>query len=258
MQMTDPKRYRKIFILTSTIILCAIFIWLIRNYLVAVILAAVFGILLHPAHSYVRRVLRAGPSVSSALVISVFMVAVGIPFFALAGLAATEAITVSKAIGPWLNEHVYRDGAITVEWPSWLPFRSELEEYQALVFEKMGEVASGVAQFLFTSIENATRGTIGAILNIFIFVYSLFFFLKRGTDTVDSALRYLPINEAERDLFISRGSRVTKAILKSILVIGVLQISLYQRYGFIWRMGKQVIKSSNFYSLIRVCYKGLN
>jgi predicted PurR-regulated permease PerM len=218
--------YRKAFVLMLTLAVCVAFAILIKGFLLAVLLAAIFSTLLHPVYLRLQRFLHAGPAVTSGLVIFILAIAIGIPLFALAGLAAAEALAVSEAVSPWLREHIYDGGALAFKLPAWLPFSGELEPYKTQILEKTGELAGGVGQFLFNSISDATRGTFGALLNIFIFGYALFFFLKRGPELVDSALRYLPLNDADRARLIERGLTVTKATLKSILIIGLLQGTL--------------------------------
>lgn len=215
--------YRTSFVLVLTLFICGLFFWLIKDFLTVILMAAIFGVLLHPLYCWIRRVFRTGPGASSGLVITAFLIAIGIPFIVMAGLIGAEAIGVSNSVAPWLKENLYEGGKLSLRWPDWLPYHNELEVYQTQIVEKLGELAGNVGQFLFESISSATRGTFGAFLSAFIFCYALFFFLKRGPELVDSILRYLPLQETERTLFIERGLTVTKAILKSILIIGFLQ-----------------------------------
>lgn len=225
MRLSDEthKRYRSAFILILTLVVCLAFATLIRNFLIAVLMAVVFSALLHPVYRRVRAVTRARPAVTSGLVMLLVLVAVGIPLVALAGLVAAEALNMSKAISPWLQSQIRGDGALAFQFPAWLPFGAELEPYKAQIIAKLGEAAGGAGQFIFESIREVTRGTFGVVLNLFVFLYAMFFFLMRGPELLDSALRYLPLDEADRDMLIERGLTVTKATLKSILIIGVLQ-----------------------------------
>lgn len=217
------KRYRTAFILILTLVVCLAFAALIRNFLIAVLMAVVFSALLHPVYRRVRAITRARPAVISGLVMLLVLVAVGIPLVALAGLVAAEALAMSKAISPWLQSQIRGDGALAFQFPVWFPFGAELEPYKTQIIAKLGETAGGAGQFIFESIREVTRGTFGVVLNLFVFLYAMFFFLMRGPELLDSALRYLPLDEADRDALIERGLTVTKATLKSILIIGVLQ-----------------------------------
>jgi len=214
------------FVLILTLVMCLAFAALIRNFLIAVLMAVVFSALLHPLYRRVRAITRARPAVTSGLVMVLVLVAVGIPLVALAGLVASEALAMSKAVTPWLQGQIKGGGVLAFQVPGWVPFSSEMEPYKTEIVARLGEAAGGAGQFLFESIRGLTRGTVGVLLNLFVFLYAMFFFLMRGPELLDSALRYLPLDEADRDTLIERGLTVTRATLKSILIIGVLQGAL--------------------------------
>lgn len=220
------RKYRTAFVLIITLVVCLAFATLIRNFLIAVLMAVVFSALLHPLYRRVRRVTRTRPAVTSGLVMVLVLIAVGIPLVALTGLVAAEALAMSKAVTPWLQSQIRGDGALAFQIPTWVPFSTEIEPYKTQIIAQLGEAAGGAGQFLFESIRGVTTGTFGVLLNVFVFLYAMFFFLMRGPELLDSALRYLPLDDSDRDTLIERGLTVTKATLKSILIIGVLQGAL--------------------------------
>jgi len=220
------KRYRMAFVLVLTLLVCLAFVALIRNFLLAVLMAVVFSAVLHPVYRRVRVITRARPAPTSGMVLVLMLVAVGIPLIALGSLVGAEALAISKAVSPWLQSQIRGDGILTFQFPAWMPFSHDIEPYKAQLVEKLGEAAGGAGQFLFDSIRDVTRGTFAVFLNVFVFLYAMFFFLMRGPELLDSALRYLPLEESDRDMLIERGLTVTKATLKSILIIGVLQGAL--------------------------------
>ncbi|MDE0779402.1 MAG: AI-2E family transporter [Alphaproteobacteria bacterium] len=217
------KRYRMAFVLILTLVVCLALAALIRDFLLAVLMAVVFSALLHPVYRRVRAVTRARPSVTSGLVMLIVLVAVGIPLLVVAGLVAAEALGISKAVSPWIQGQLRGESALGFKLPTWLPFNADIEPYKTQIIAKLGEAAAGAGKFFFESIREVTRGTFAVLLNLFVFLYAMFFFLMRGPELLDSALRYLPLNEPDRDRLIDRGLTVTKATLKSILIIGVLQ-----------------------------------
>ena len=237
--------YRTSFVLLITLFVTGLFFWLIRDFFTVVLLSAIFGVILHPFYCRLQQVLHTGSGITSGLVIVIFLIAIGIPLLAFASLVGAEALGVSKSVTPWLKENLYEGGKLSLDWPNWLPFRNELSAYQTQIIEKLGELAGNVGQFLFDSMSSATRGTFSFFLSAFIFCYALFFFLKRGPELVDTILRYMPLRETERVLLIDRGLRVTMAILKSILIIGILQ-GLLVGVAF-WALG---IKGAVFWGAV--------
>ncbi len=217
------RNYRTAFVLVMTLVVVLAFATLIRNFLLAVLVAMVFSALLHPFYRRVRAWTRTRPMVASGLVMVILVVAVGIPLLALGGLVAAEALAISKAVSPWLQQQFRGDGALAFQIPDWVPFAAEMDPYKTQILARLGEAAGGAGQFMFESIRNISRGTFAVLLNLFVFLYAMFFFLMRGPELLDSVLRYLPLDEPDREALIERGLTVTKATLKSILVIGILQ-----------------------------------
>lgn len=217
------NRFRAGFVLALTLVVTLAFAGLIRDFLLAVLMAVVFSALLHPLYRRARTRLRIHRALASGIVIVIVAISVGIPLLALAGLVASEALEISKTVSPWIENQVRSRGANALDLPAWLPFRDDLEPYKTQIIAKLGELAGGAGQFLFDSIREATRGTVTVLVNLFVFFYAMFFFLMRGPQLLDTALRYLPLDEEDREGLIDRGLSVTKATLKSILIIGVLQ-----------------------------------
>lgn len=211
------------FVLVLTLVVCIAFATLIRNFLLAVLMAVVFSALLHPIYRRVQAVTHTHPAVTSGLVMIMVLVAVGIPLVALGSLVAAEALEMSKAVAPWLENQIRGGGALAFQIPTWVPFSADMEPYRMQIASRLGEAAGGAGQFLFDSIRDVTRGTFSVVLNLFVFLYAMFFLLMRGPELLHSALRYLPLDQADRDTLIERGLTVTRATLKSILIIGVLQ-----------------------------------
>ena len=209
--------------LILTLVVCFAFASLIRNFLLAILMAVVFSALLHPVYRRVRAITHARPAVTSGLVMLIALVAVGIPLVAVAGLVASEALAMSKAVSPWIQGQLRGDGALAFQLPTWIPFSADVEPYKIQIFAKLGAAAGGAGKFFFESIREVTRGTFAVLLNLFVFLYAMLFFLMRGPELLDSTLRYFPLDGPDRDTLIDRGLTVTKATLKSILIIGVLQ-----------------------------------
>ena len=223
------------FVLILTLAVGVAFVVLIRDFVIAVIMAVIFSALLHPVYRRTRGWLRTGPALTSAIVLFFLLIAIGVPIFAFAGLVAAEALAVSEAVQPWLRDQLSDDGALAVRVPDWLPFSQDIEPYRSQILEKLGALAGDFGQFLFNSIRAATSGTVVVLLNLFVFIYAMFFFLTRGAALIDAALRFLPLSDADRERLIERGLTVSRAILKSILIIGVLQGALVG--GAFWVLG---------------------
>jgi len=69
-------------------------------------------------------------------------------------------------------------------------------------------------------------GTFNTIIDVFIMLYCMFFFLLDGDGILKKALYYLPLEDHDECRILDKFTSITRATIKGTLVIGVLQGSL--------------------------------
>ena len=223
--MTDPapdRTYRRLLVLAMCVGVSAAFIVVVSDYLMALFVAAIFSSLLHPI--YRRILVRCGGRnwLASTIILFGFVLAVGVPLVFVFGLVAGEAVAFSRVAVSWISKEL--SGPIgSADLPEWLPFSEALEPYRAMLLEKIEGTASDIGSSLFAGLTSATSSTIQFGVSLFVFLYAMPFFLMRGEGLFHAGLRYLPLGEADRDKVVAKGISVTRATLKSIVVIGLLQ-----------------------------------
>ena len=75
-------------------------------------------------------------------------------------------------------------------------------------------------------LSTVTLGTVSFVINTFIFLYCMFFFLIDGEKVIEKILYYLPLEDQDERRMLEKFTSVTRATIKGTLVIGVLQGSL--------------------------------
>jgi predicted PurR-regulated permease PerM len=215
--------YQKVFVLTLVLIVASAFVAMIRHFLVAVLLAAIFTAMLYPVYTRVVLAFRGRRYLASVTVLVASVLVVGLPLLALLGVVAAEALHISKAVQPWVHQQLTENGGAGIRLPDWIPFAEELEPYKTGILAKLGEIAGSTGQFLVRSVSTVTRGTVGFILNAFVLLYAMFFFLVDGPAILQRVASYIPLSDDDRETILERGVGITRASLKGIFVIGVLQ-----------------------------------
>jgi len=225
--MTEPdpaaERFRKAFVLVLLLIVGATFLAMIREFIIALVLAGVFAALLYPFFRQVRHRLWGRPAPAAVVVLTAAVLGLGLPMLAVLGAVATEAVYISQQIQPWANELMSADTPVTLEFPEWLPYRKELEPYKEEIPGKIAEAASAAGQWLVSNVSAVTQGTLGFLLGLFVMLYAMFFFLVAGPRLLDGFKAHLPLAVSDWELILDRGMAVTRASLKGIVVIGALQ-----------------------------------
>jgi predicted PurR-regulated permease PerM len=218
---------QRAFIAALALFISAIFLWMIRDYLAALFLAAVVTLFLARPHDWLTARLGKRRGLAAGLLVTVAVLAFVIPAAILLGLVAEQAIEVTGMVTPWVQEQVSQirqnglDGL-----PDWLPFRDEMIEYQATITAQIGNLAGTVGRVLVNSLRAGTGGFLIATLNFFILVYALFFFLMTGRRAARSAVSLLPMTTEARELLAERAVSTIRATVKGSFLIALVQGSL--------------------------------
>lgn len=247
-RVDEPQSlYRKTFIMILLLSILAVFLVMIHEYLIAILLAIIFTSLLYPIYTWFLKRFNGKQVLSSMITLLLAILMLILPLLGLLGAVAAEALQVSDTIAPWIEKKIPDQSTSLHEFPQWLPFADQLEPYRTRILAKVGEFAGSAGEFIASGISMATQGTISFIIKFFIMLYAMFFFLIWGPDSLFNLIRYLPLTEKDCSHILEKGLSVTKATLKSILIIGVLQGILI---GFaFWIAG---IKGAIFWGTIAV------
>jgi len=217
-------RFRRSFLLLLVIVISLAFLAMIQGFLTALLLAAITTALCQPLHRRLIDLLRGRVALASAVTLVVVMVVIIVPLLAFFGIVATQAVEVTGNVRPWIEEQVAGSGggpfAERLELPGFLA------PYEKQLYEKAGQLATRVGQFLFDSVAAATRGTANFVFMLFIMLYSMFFFLRDGPSILSRILYYMPLESADELRMVGKFVSVTRATLKGSLVIGIVQVGL--------------------------------
>jgi len=197
------------------------FLIMIQGFLTALLLAAIFSALCQPLHSRLLRWFGGRAVLASLVTILVLLIGIIGPLLGFLGIVTSQAVEVSSAVQPWIQEQISGRGELSVERFFDLP--DELEPYESQVYAKAGELTSRVGEFLLNSLAAATRGTANFFFMLFIMLYAMFFFLRDGSKILDKILYYMPLESDDEYLMVDKFVSVTRATLKGSLVIGIVQ-----------------------------------
>ena len=225
--MTEPltqERFSKAALLLLVVVISWMFLVMIRAFIAALFLAAVFSGMTYGLY---RRLQNRLKSSALAAITTILIVLLGIvlPLSAFAGIVAAEAVQMTQSVGPWVQYQLAHPDEVE-RWLETLPFADAVVPYKDHVTAKIGEVAQSVGTFLVASVALLTRGTVGFFLQLFVMLYAMFFFLIGGPRILKLILYYLPLEADQENRMVERFVSVTRATLKGSLVIGIVQGTL--------------------------------
>ena len=221
----NEDRFRRGFLLILLVAITAIFTAMIRDFLLTILLAAIFSGLVHPLYLRFVRILRGHRSLASVLTLLLLILVVLLPLLMVLGIVAAEAFRVSEEVGPWINARINEPDLLMLRLES-IPGIDRLEPYRNQLLEKAGTLVGGIGRFLFTSISATTMGTVTFLFQFFIFIYAMYFFLIDGKKLLWKILYYLPLDEKDETRMVDKFVSVARATLKGTFLVGILQGTL--------------------------------
>jgi predicted PurR-regulated permease PerM len=228
---------RTAFVLLLVLGVTLLFLAVAWPFLKPLLLGALLAGLSRPLYRWMTHVLGGRKSLAAAITLLVLFILVVGPLSAFVGVVVGQAVNVSTQAIPWLQEHFGAGNTfnarewIAVRFPSLAPYLPD----QAKIVENLGAVAQSAGGFLVAGASKIGAGTATFLLNLFVMLYAMFFFLRDGRVILEKIFYYMPLEHDDEQLVLQRFTSVTRATIKGTLVIGVIQGAL-AGFGF-WAAG---------------------
>jgi len=222
----SASKFQKTFIVLLVSVFTLLFLYMIRNFLTSIVLAAIFTGMFYPFYRKLLRVFRNKKYAASGATVFMTFLLIILPLGALFNIVIKEARSVSARISPIVQQQMSTGSDSSLPLPDWLPFVEFLEPYKEQIFETL-DVASGkVISFLADNLSTFGQGTISLIMNVFVLLYAMYFFFIQGKRLLSIAQDFVPLTPKEFHTILDQGMVVTFATLKGAAFIGILQGAL--------------------------------
>jgi predicted PurR-regulated permease PerM len=223
-RMNTPQ-FNKIAVLVAALLISALFLTMIRQFLITILLAGIFTGLATPLFHRFIKLSGGRRTLSAALTLLIFFLMVFLPLVALFTVVITQALSLSSTVIPLIREQL-KDPQGLLHLLSSLPFYHDIESYSDLILQKAAELLGNLGSSAISGFSAFTWTAIYDLVLFFIFWYTMFFLLKDGHAFMERIQLYLPLNESDQKRLLDRFLSVSRATLKGSLVIAVAQGSL--------------------------------
>jgi predicted PurR-regulated permease PerM len=218
-------RLRKAFLLALLVAISFAFIAMVRQFLMTILLAAIFSGLAYPVHRRLERGFRGRRGLAAGTTMLIVLVVIVVPLLTVLGVVASEAFKVSETVAPWIQERIQEPSLVTGQLER-IPGIEKLEPYREEIYRKAGEAVGKLGQFLFHSLQAGTKGTVSFLFQFGLLLYTMFFFLLDGRAMLRRILYFLPLDDRDERRMVDKFVSVTRATLKGTLLIGLVQGTL--------------------------------
>jgi predicted PurR-regulated permease PerM len=183
-----------------------------------------------PIHHWLLDRLGGRIKLATTATLLVLLLGIALPLAGFLAVVAAQAAQVVDAAPDWFREQSGRFNQLEDGWVERIPVVGRiLPESEVLIAQlesQLQALAGRTPGVLWGALSTASRVTFAFVLQFFVMLYALFFFLLDGRQILRKMLSYTPLSPVEQVALLERFVSVTRATVKGSLLIGTLQGSL--------------------------------
>ena len=210
------------FLLVLALSITLLFFWLVKGFLVALLLAAVFAALVYPFYGRLASLLGDRKSLASGLTVLLSLVLVVIPGLLFLSILVGQAVEISESAGEWMTSQV-EDSEDLQKKIEEDPQLKRLLPYEDEIMAKAGQLASKAGSLVATLVAAGAKGTAEFFLMLFVMLFAMLYFLTDGPAILDAVLRFTPLSADDKARLLGTFASVGRATLKGTAIIGIVQ-----------------------------------
>lgn len=221
----DGKKFSKYFLTISFIVSLLAIIWLVRPFLLDMTIAVIIAVLIFPLYRILLRLTRGRGSLASLVCCAVVVFAVFLPLAFTVQVLIEQGLNVYHSAGADIQAFVGQGSggisdSINASWVGrWLTRHNINIDWVSLASTAINHIGAALA----SGINALSRTTISAFFDLFIILFSLFYFLRDGEQMLLKIKQFIPISDEYKERIIDRFYTMTNALIKGVIVIALLQ-----------------------------------
>jgi predicted PurR-regulated permease PerM len=219
------RRLARRFFITLLVLSGAAFVYMVRAFLIPVLLAAVFTTLFYPWYQRVLAWLggrRVAASLLTCLIILVLLLG---PVWSVGVIVARQAVELYTGVSKQVGDLFQRRDTLLhdLEQTPW---------FEALGLDRVDwaakaqEVAEGAGKLAATVVNKTGRGTLSLFIAISITLFSMFYFFADGEELVRRLKFLSPLDERHENAIVERFASVARATVRGTVIIALVQATL--------------------------------
>lgn len=219
----DTKKTQKQFLSFILIAILLITFFIFKPFLSTLILAGVCGIVLYPLYAYILQKTKQNEVLSSLITIILAIVCIFVPLSFIGAKLFNQALTLYTS----LTEENTRHTLIFSLTENLSTFSNSLVPGSGDFFTNIStNIDMYIKQILSWIIDHvgiALSGISKVALSFFIFLISLYYFLKDGKKLLREVISFSPLNKEDDEMILLNCNEAINSIVKGNLLIAFIQ-----------------------------------
>lgn len=218
----NTKTLQPYFLIALILVASALAFFIFRPFLVVLVLAAVFAVVLQPLYRGVLRQMSGSPGLAAFVTMLVSVVCILIPLtfitIQIAGEAQSLYSTIAYGSGQtYLNTVVQHVGdTARLYAPSLAPSGDDLSA-------SVDQYVKGVLSWMVQNLGGAFGGLALLLLNLFIFLVALYYFLRDGAKLKQTIIDISPLTDSDDNAVLTRLEQAVNSVIRGSLTIALIQ-----------------------------------
>ncbi|MDD5712667.1 MAG: AI-2E family transporter [Smithellaceae bacterium] len=218
----NSTRMSNILFFTLLGVVTVTFLYVLRPFFFPIFWAAVLASIFEPLHKRIAGKLVYPDLAASATLLTIILIII-IPSVIIGSLLLRESIEIYNSLGAANGGDFEQSikGFLNTIQHDVLVLRLHIDE--AVVAEKVSEIARGIANYILVSLTDLTQNTLIFLLQFAVMLYTLFYFIRDGEHFWEMAVGIIPLGKGRERILSERFVRTAKSTLKVTVIIGGLQ-----------------------------------
>jgi len=218
----NRQMVNRVTILGLVLVISALFLSMIHQFLMAIFLAGLFSAMVAPLHHRLTDALGGRETLASIVTVFAIILLVLVPLSMLITIVVAQAISVGQAVTPWVQSFIAEPSSVSRLLDK-IPYYDQIMPYRDIIIQKAGQLVGTISTFLIDSLSSATKVTIDIVFSSIIMLYVMFYFLTMGDLLLEKILLFFPLDDRNEQRLLNRFTSVTRATIKGTVIIGILQ-----------------------------------
>lgn len=225
MPTTSPMDFKKVqsyTLITALVGISLLFAWMIRPYIYPIFWAGVLAAMFYPLYRRLLKGCRGKTGLAAGLTELIIVLIFLIPFTGIVLLIVQQAISVYKDFGAtdFITEITGYFESLK-QWP--LTDRLITSVDVADLSQRLVSIGSTITTWIYQAIATGGQNTAKWLIQLFIMLYTLFYFLQDGEKMLKRLMHLLPLGDRYELILYERFVSTTRATLKGTMLIGLIQ-----------------------------------
>ncbi len=217
------KTYPKFYFLLFVLLVTMAFFGLIGGFLLAIFWATVFAILFNEKFEQILSRFPTKPNLSAALTLGLILVVVVLPL----GLVSVTVINEAYEAYELISEENESLKETVEELQEQIPIDKKVLKkigfQKSEIDAKFKELMTKGTELIAGSALNFTQNIFSFLINFFLMLYILFFFIRDGKRLVQELMWVIPIADKKEETLLLRFESVARATVKGSLLVALAQ-----------------------------------